>query len=390
MYREHYSRFLATDPERLHFAAHSHHLWPDVTRAAQIQYWDDSARLIDDKWSYIFSEIIPQAQRSIAEILDLSSPQNIAFAPATHDFVVRILSNFDQGKPLRVLTTDSEFYSFARQISRYEELPAVMVTRISLQPFEDFEERFIDAATKGEFELIYVSHVFFNSSYYFRGIEKLIAALKSNDTIIVIDGYHSFMALPVSLRKIEKRVFYTAGGYKYAQSGEAVCFLHCPPGYLSRPLNTGWFATFGSLESRPAQSSKETPFSLDGFRFFGGTFDPVGVYRFNAVAKWMRDNNFSVAAFDSYIKELQQYFLCKLEEGSILRRGELLLHSLERHGHFFAFNTPRAKQLKEALHAKKVITDLRGDIIRFGFGIYQSKAEIDLLFERARDLRGVG
>ena len=30
--RSHFSRFLNTEPDRLHFAAHSHHPWPDVTR----------------------------------------------------------------------------------------------------------------------------------------------------------------------------------------------------------------------------------------------------------------------------------------------------------------------------------------------------------------------
>ena len=41
----HFSRFLGTEPDRLHFAAHSHHPWPDVTRDAQVQAWDDAARL---------------------------------------------------------------------------------------------------------------------------------------------------------------------------------------------------------------------------------------------------------------------------------------------------------------------------------------------------------
>ena len=35
--RAHFARFLTADPARLHVAAHSHHPWPDVTRAAQIE-----------------------------------------------------------------------------------------------------------------------------------------------------------------------------------------------------------------------------------------------------------------------------------------------------------------------------------------------------------------
>jgi PAS domain S-box-containing protein len=38
------------DPQRLHFAAHSHHYWPDVARDTHTRAWDDAARLADDKW----------------------------------------------------------------------------------------------------------------------------------------------------------------------------------------------------------------------------------------------------------------------------------------------------------------------------------------------------
>ncbi len=32
------------DPERLHLAAHSHHLWPDASFDGQVECWDDAAR----------------------------------------------------------------------------------------------------------------------------------------------------------------------------------------------------------------------------------------------------------------------------------------------------------------------------------------------------------
>ena len=57
-----YSRFLNASPGRLHFAAHSHHPWPDVTRDAQVEAWDDAARLADHKWGRVFSEVMKEAQ----------------------------------------------------------------------------------------------------------------------------------------------------------------------------------------------------------------------------------------------------------------------------------------------------------------------------------------
>ena len=52
----HFSRFRAADPRRLHFAAHSHHPWPDATEAAHARYWSDSAALADRKWERVLGE----------------------------------------------------------------------------------------------------------------------------------------------------------------------------------------------------------------------------------------------------------------------------------------------------------------------------------------------
>ena len=66
-----FSQFLTSDPERLHFAAHSHAYWPDVTRAAQLQLWDDAAELVDEKWTRVLGEVWPAVTSGIAEHLRL-------------------------------------------------------------------------------------------------------------------------------------------------------------------------------------------------------------------------------------------------------------------------------------------------------------------------------
>jgi len=48
-----FSRSLSADPGRLHFAAHSHHLWPDASFDGQAQAWTDAARLADRKWDKV-------------------------------------------------------------------------------------------------------------------------------------------------------------------------------------------------------------------------------------------------------------------------------------------------------------------------------------------------
>ena len=78
---------------------------------------------------------------------------------------------------------------------------------------------------------MFVSQVFFNSGYALPDIDALVDAVATPERLVVIDGYHAFLALPVDLSRIADRAFYLAGGYKYAMAGEGACFMHCPPGF---------------------------------------------------------------------------------------------------------------------------------------------------------------
>jgi len=374
-----YSRFLSASPGRLHFAAHSHHPWPDVTRDAQIEAWDDAARLADHKWGRVFSEVMSEAQGHVASILDLPAPEQIAFAPSTHEFVLRLLSCFPPGRRLKVVTTDSEFMSFSRQIARLAEDDLVDLVRVPVEPFATFAPRFIEAAAAKNTDLVFMSQVFFNSGFVVKDLDAIVAAAPA-ETMVVIDGYHGFFAIPTSLKSIADRAFVTAGGYKYAQSGEGVCFLSVPRGFARRPLNTGWFAGFGALEGG---DFSKVGFSNDGFRFMGATFDPVGLYRFNAVARMLKTNGLTIAAIDDQVKALQGRFLEGLsgKSGAALSPKDLIappdgIHGL---GHFLTFRRDDAAAIEARLAAKNIVVDHRGDRLRFGFGLYQDAADVDAL-----------
>jgi len=377
--KRHYSRFFEAAPNRLHFAAHSHHPWPDVTREAQIQAWDDAARLADSKWDHIFGSVAPEAQRHIANALDLPGPEQIAFAPNTHDFVVRLLSCLPPSRKVRITTTDSEFLSFTRQITRLEEENVVEVTRVPVEPFATFTTRFIEAVRDPGNDLIFFSQVFFNSGFVVRDLDAIVAEAPDH-ALVAIDGYHGFFAVETSLRAVADRAFYLAGGYKYAQSGEGVCFLAVPPGFDRRPRNTGWFAGFGSLAEGEVT---RVGFSNDGFRMMGATFDPVGLYRFNAVARLYASSGLSIASVDAHVKALQRLFLDRLTRraGASLSASDLIApaEGVFGLGHFLTFRRADAGVIAERLAARNVIVDHRGDRLRFGFGAYHDEADVDAL-----------
>jgi len=371
-YASHFSRFLGAVPGRLHVAAHSHHPWPDVTFEAQQQAWLDAARLMDDKWDEVFGAVLPEAAAHIAGRLGLSDPEAIAFAPSTHALVMRILSTLTP--PVRILTTDAEFHSFARQAARLEEDGRAAVERVPAEPFASFPERFAAAAGRGGHDLVYWSHVFFNSGYVVPDVAALVAAVPDPETLVVIDGYHGFMAVPTDLAAVEARAFYLAGGYKYAMAGEGACFAHCPPGYAMRPRDTGWFAGFAQLESAPGGT---VGYAAGGARLLGATFDPTGVYRLNAVQRWLDGLGVTVAGIHAHVAALQARFLAAGPHPELVPGPEV-----SERGHFltFRFADPgRAAAIDGALHAAGVVADHRHDRLRLGFGLYHDEADVDAL-----------
>lgn len=378
--KPHFSRFLQSKPERLHFAAHSHSAWPDASREGQIQSWEDAARLIDGKWEHVLGAVYTRAQAHIARQLNLPDPTSVVFAPNTHELVKRILSCFPATKPVRILTSDSEFHSFARQIARMEEEGLAQVTRITTAPFDSFAARFAETAKGGGFDLIFVSQVFFNSGFVVKDIAGIVAA--AGDAMLVVDGYHGFMALPVDWSAFAARAFYIAGGYKYAMAGEGAAFMHCPPGFGMRPRDTGWYAAFGALSN--AQDNR-TAYAENGWRFVGATFDPSGIYRFNAVQDWLVAQGISAAMIHDHVRGLQQQFTAALPVGP-LKAAQLVVADGIPRGNFLTFDMENAGDVQQRLSQANVVTDHRGSRLRIGFGLYHTAEDVAALLKRIQDL----
>src|SRR5689334_1739954 len=144
-----FTRSLGADPERLHFAAHSHHLWPDASFEGQMQAWNDAARLADRKWDKVMDEVWPEAQAEVAAEIGSGEPEAIVFAPNTHELLVRLFAAASDNWPIRVLTSDGEFHSARRQLARWEEAGAVVVERVPNEPFDSFSDRFVERASSG-------------------------------------------------------------------------------------------------------------------------------------------------------------------------------------------------------------------------------------------------
>lgn len=385
----HFSRFRQAAPQRINLAAHSHHDWPDVSFAAQETAWNDAARLAGEKWDVVFGEIIPAVQAGIARHLNLPDPSTLAFAPNTHEFLRRLLSCLPVERQPRVLTTGAEFHTARRQLTRLAEEGLILLDEIAPEPFATLPQRLHAAIATGGHDLIYVSQVLFNSGATLGDLATLAHGIPSPQTLLAIDGYHGYLALPTDLSAIAERAFYIAGGYKYAMAGEGCCFMHCPPGYGPRPRDTGWFAAFGALSAPPGSS---VGYPADGGRFLGATFDPTGLYRMRAVLYWLAKHRLDATIIHDHAAALMRQFLSGLDGlglSELSRRNVITpLYEAGTHGNFLAFRTPRAGALAVTLAKHGIASDHRGDVLRFGFGLALNQADISEAVKRMQDLQG--
>ena len=402
-----FSRSLGANPDRLHFAAHSHHLWPDASFDGQVEAWSDAARLADAKWDRVMGEVWPQAQAHVARELGTGMPEAIVFAPNTHDLLVRLCAAVPRrsGPPLSVLTSSGEFHSARRQLARWRESGDIELDQIDTDPFDSFAERFLAAAATGRHDLIFVSQVMFGSGRIFDRVAELAQLARPEGPWVVIDGYHAFMAIPRPLplaggeevRSTEGvgeslprtnspnpqpppasgsgSAFYLAGGYKYAMAGEGSAFLHAPPGFGPRPPITGWYAEFDDLTLPPGSVG----YAPDARRFMGATFDPSALYRFNAVQRMLADSGLTTARISAHVAELQERLLAKVANTPLAAAELLNPLAGGPHARFLAFRHPQAGQWQAALQARGCVTDVRGDVLRIGFGISQDDSDVDRL-----------
>lgn len=319
-------------------------------------------------------EVYPFAQAEVARELGSDDPSAMVFATNTHDFIVRLVAACPRrDAKLRVLTSDGEFHSARRQFARWAEDSWFVPELVAAEPFDSFDDRFVERARSGDHDLIFVSQTMFNSGKIFDRLEELAALARPEGPWVVIDGYHSFMAIEEALpAALSDRLFFLAGGYKYAMAGEGMGFMHCPPGFGPRPPITGWYAEFADLTAAPGQIG----YSADAMRFMGATFDASALYRFGAIRRMMNGNGITTALAAAKVARLQSLMLDALA-GSALGDADLLNPvGNGPHARFLALRSPDAQRWCKELAAQNVITDVRGDVLRIGFGLYHDEEDV--------------
>lgn len=365
--RVHYEAFLR--PGRVLLTGHSHQAWPDVAREGLLASFDDAAAFVDDKWERAFAAADAVRDAVVARIG--GRREDVALAGSTHELVARFLSSLDWRRRRHLVTTSGEFHSIDRQLRRLAE-QGVEVTFVDAEPVTTLAER-LAGALRDETAAVLASTVLFASGARVPSLRELVAAAERRGVCVLLDAYHAFNVVPFRIEDFGPAPFFlVAGGYKYAQWGEGVCFMRVPPELANlRPVYTGWFAAFGHLAA--PRSQREVPYGATGAaRFAGSTYDPASHYRARAVADFFDAQGLTVPRLAAgYARQTER--ILTLLDGWEVRTPR----QPEARGGFVAVRVANAAETVETLRARGVWVDARGDVVRLGPAPYITDEEID-------------
>lgn len=366
-----YRRFRVS--ERLLLTGHSHQAWPDCALDGQIRAWEDAANHVDDKWVRAFAEA-DRVRAGYRRLLDDSSGL-YSLAANTFELLVRLLSALPWRQRPRLVSTDGEFHSLRRLLTRLEE-EGLEVHRVAAHPAADVGDR-LAAAVDEKTAAVLTSTVFYTSAHIVGDLSLVAEACRHRGAILVLDTYHQLNVVPMSLRAAGlEDAFVVGAGYKYCQLGEGNGFLRFPADCQLRPVATGWFAEFGELsdESDP----RLVRYHTGDDRFTGATYDPTSHYRgaevFAFFDKQGLDAHLLRQISQHQVGLLIRYFDdLDLDPDLIDRDRQIPLVKL---GGFLALRSPRAAEIWQRLHDAGVFTDQRAEVLRFGPAPYLSDRQI--------------
>ncbi|MBS1728422.1 MAG: aminotransferase class V-fold PLP-dependent enzyme [Armatimonadetes bacterium] len=332
----------------------------NIARGAAL--WADK---LDEAWSDEHWMGEAHKYRSlIAKLLDLDDPSAVVPKTSAGQGLRAVLNSFPSDRKVNVVTTRGEFDSIDFILKTYAQQGRATVRWIEPGATEGavptFQAGDIIRAIDDSTDLVVVSAVFFGTGQVLQDFDQVVTKAHACGALVLLDVYHAIGVFPFSMTAFDAD-FCIGGCYKYLRGGPGACYLAIHPRILAegrRTLDTGWFAkkdTFQYLRPETADTwpggdgwLESTPPVLTAYQATPGlefTLD-VGVER-------IRD--YTLELLDSIRESLRRRNLDVFQPQNPNQWGAYaLVHSDD------------APKLCDNLRTQGIVTDARGDFVRFG------------------------
>jgi len=265
-----------------------------------------------------------------------------------------VLNTYDRVP--RVVATRGEFDSLDVILREYARRGRISLAFVEPREDGDFAAGDIVAAITPGTDLVVVSQVMFQTGQIVPELPAIVARAHAAGARVLLDVYHSLGVLPVDVGALGVD-FAVGGSYKYLRGGPGACFLYVAPHHLDAGVSTldiGWFA-------------KESPFTYarpDPPRYAAGgdawmESTPAVLPFYQARAGQVFTQAIGVARLREHSLRLQRRLVALLAERGIAARG-----GTARCGAFVVVRDSAARDWSEALEARGIVTDARGERLR--------------------------
>jgi kynureninase len=372
-----FSRALAAAPRRAYLANHS--------LGRPLDAVDDDVReglaewyaRMGDAWTDWMGECDAFRAR-LARLLNAPRADCVVPKTSAGQGLRAILNTYDAAKRTRVVATRGEFDSLDVILREYARRGRIELALVEPRADGRLDTADIVGAIGTRTDLAVVSEVVFTTGQRIDAIEAIAAATHAAGGRILLDVYHSVGAMPVDVAALDVD-FAVGGSYKYLRGGPGACYLYLHPRHLDgslRTLDIGWFAKRDPFAYR----RPDPPQLADGGDAFLESTPPIVTF-YQARAGQRLVLALGPARIRAYSLAQQRRLVALLGARGIAARG-----GGEDHGAFVVVTDPRAARWSDALAARDIVTDARGEYLRICPDILTTDAELARVADALADV----
>ena len=350
-----FSRALAASPDRIYLANHSLGRPLDCTEADVRECLGEWYARMGDAWDAWMEEVGAYRAR-LARLLRAARPDCVVPKTSAGQGLRAILNSYDVDERPRVVATRGEFDSLDVILREYGRRGRIELAFVEARADGRFDTADILDAIGGRVDLVVVSQVVFSTGQRLDGLDAIVDRSHAANGRVLLDVYHAVGVLPVDITALDAD-FAVGGSYKYLRGGPGACYLYLHPRHLDgslRTLDTGWFAKrdpFDYARPDPVQ------FAEGGDAFLEST-PPVATF-YQARAGQRLALALDPARIRAYSLRQQRRLVELLAAHGLDACG-----GDEGHGAFIVVTNPDAARWCDALAARGVVADARGNRLR--------------------------